>query len=215
MKSKLTAFFILILFYTHLIGQQTYTHRTILKTEPFHITTGQFNIWVEKHFSPKSAIEFAAGFIFSDYSDVLFIPDFIKQEQIQKTEGYVLRTNYRRYKNKIQETQETSKYLQIDFFVKVIDYKPLNKENYVIHGLKDVVGISLNWGKPKITSQLWIYDIYAGMGMRVKFYHTDKYVQSQGNWIPAPAYQTTKTLLFIQAGVKFGKIIGNQKASLQ
>lgn len=212
MKDKFIAFFIFTLLYSHLNGQQTYTHRTILKIEPFYIATGQFNIWVEKHFSPRSAIEFAAGFIFSDYSDV-FSPDFVRQEQIQKTEGYVLRTNYRRYKNKIQETQQTSKYFQIDFFVKVIDYKPLRQENHVIHGLKDVVGLSLNWGKPKITSQLWIYDVYAGMGMRVKFYHTDKYVQSQGNWIPAPAYQTTKMLPFIQLGIKFGKIVANQKAS--
>lgn len=213
MKGKNIAILLLfVLFSVHLIGQQSYTHRTILKTEPFHLATGQLNLWIEKHFSRKSAIEFAAGFIFSDYSDILFLPDFIKPKQIQITEGYVLRTNYRRYKNNIQETQMTSKYFQVDFFVKVIDYRPLHKENYVIHGLKDVAGLSFNWGKPTITSQLWTYDLYAGLGIRIKFYHTDRFIENQGNWIPAPPQQITKMLPFIQAGIKFGKVIGNKKA---
>lgn len=211
MKGK-SIIFIFVLISGYLTAQQTYTHRTVLKTEPFHIITGQLNLWVEKHFSRKSAIEFAAGFIFSDYSDILFLPDFVRQEQIQRTEGYVLRTNYRRYKHSIQETQAVSRYFQIDFFVKVIDYRPLHKENHVIHGLKDVVGLSFNWGKPTITPKLWTYDIYAGLGVRVKFYHTDKYVENQGQWIAVPGHQLTRMLPFVQTGIKFGKVIDNKKA---
>lgn len=205
----------LCLFSAPLAAQSTYTHRTILKTEPFHIASGQINIWAEKHFSRKSAIEFAVGYIFSDYLDAPLLPDFVKKEQIQKTEGYILRTNYRKYKNIITETQTVSKYFQIDFFVKVIDYQPLHKGTHIIHGLKDVVGLSLNWGKPVITEYLWSYDVYAGLGMRIKFYHTEKYIQNNGQWIPAPGYEITRVLPFVQAGVKFGKVIDKKKALAQ
>jgi hypothetical protein len=211
-KKKNTLFSLFLLFAVQLIGQQSYTHRTILKTEPVHLASGQLNVWIEKHFSRRSAIEFAGGFIFSDYTDKTLLPYFIKKEQIQRTEGYVLRTNYRRYKNKIEQTESVSRYFQIDFFVKVIDYKPVHQQNYVIYGLKDVVGLSLNWGKPKITSQFWVYDMYAGLGFRIKFYHTDRFVENQGNWVPAPAHQITNVLPFIQAGVKLGKVIGDKKA---
>lgn len=215
MKSRNILFTLFILFSVHIVAQQSHTHRTVIKTEPLHLASGQFNIWVEKHFSRKSAIEFAAGFIFSDYSDILSLPDFIKREQIQQTEGYVLRTNYRRYKQNIQQTQATSRYFQIDFFVKVIDYRPLHKENHVIYGLKDVFGFSLNWGRSKITSQLWAYDIYAGFGLRIKFYHADKYAQNQGQWVPVPAHQVTQVLPFVHAGIKLGKVIEKKRIGNQ
>lgn len=213
MKKSLLLF---IFFYFAFIAyaQTLYTHRTILKIEPIHLVSGQADIALEKHFSRKSAIEFAAGFIFSDYLDRIFMPNFITYPQIQQTEGYVLRTNYRRYKKNIEQTESVSRYFQIDFFVKVIDYKPLRKENYTIHALKDVVGFSLNWGMPKITSQLWVLDMYAGLGIRIKFYHSDKFVEQNGNWVPAPAHQITNILPFIQAGLKIGKIIDNKKASI-
>lgn len=210
MKYTLTLF-LAFLYSFYLISQETFTQRTILKSEPFHFISGQINICLEKQFSRRSALEFGAGFIFSDYSDLFFAPDFVTYEQMQITEGYVLRTNYRRYKEKMTTTQSASKYFQVDFFIKVIDYTPLDKGNYVIHGLKDVIGISVNWGKPKITSKSYVYDFYAGFGTRLKFYHTDKYIENQGQWTPTSPYEVTKLLLFIQTGIKIGKIMGDKK----
>ncbi|MCS7077887.1 MAG: hypothetical protein NZ455_14345 [Bacteroidia bacterium] len=204
----------LFLFSLCLRAQGVYTHRVFLKIEPIHVITGQVGIFVEKHFSKRSAIEFGGGFIFSDYTDRIFLPDFIQREQILRTEGYVLRTNYRRYRQVIKENIQVSPYFQIDFFVKVIDYSPLERENCTLYSLKDVVGLSFNWGKPKITTQWWVRDIYSGVGIRVKYYATDRCSAGSGYLSILPPKEITQIFPFFQVGVKFGKMIDKKKNRL-
>lgn len=193
-------------------AQSRYTDRIILKTELIHLITGQAGILVEKHFSKRSAVEFGGGFIFSDYTDRFFLPNFIDERQILLTEGYVLRTNYRRYKEIIKQNTQVSRYFQVDFFVKVIDYQPLKKQNCTIYSLKDVVGLSVNWGKPRITSRFWVYDLYAGIGIRVKYYASDICADNSGYTVAEAPKELTQIFSFFQTGVKFGRMLESKNS---